>query len=328
MEITVEDLLDKYKTMVKIRRFEEKVSELFAKGKIPGFLHLSIGQEAVPAGMRNVVKKGDYLISTHRAHGHMIAWGLDLSKMFAELFGKETGYNRGRGGSMHICDPNSGALFASAIVGAGTVIATGSGLSAKLRKTDQVTICFMGDGATEEGTFHEGLNLAAIWKLPVVFVVENNMYAISMCVKNAMLCEKISDRAKAYGMPGITVDGNDVLAVHKAFKDAVKRARDGGGPTLIECLTYRHHGHWEGDPDYTAEVYRKREEVQEWLKRDPIKIFEIKLKEMGVLNQQIIEKIEKEIQVEIEEAVKYAERSPLPDPEKIIEDVFSTTDGV
>jgi len=149
-----------------------------------------------------------------------------------------------------------------------------------------------------------------------------------MCVKNAMLCEKISDRAKAYGMPGITVDGNDVLAVHKAFKDAVKRARDGGGPTLIECLTYRHHGHWEGDPDYTAEVYRKREEVQEWLKRDPIKIFEIKLKEMGVLNQQIIEKIEKEIQVEIEEAVKYAERSPLPDPEKIIEDVFFTTDGV
>ncbi|MEM3597468.1 MAG: thiamine pyrophosphate-dependent dehydrogenase E1 component subunit alpha, partial [Candidatus Hadarchaeum sp.] len=227
MEVSVNELIDKYKTMVKIRRFEEKVGELFAKGKIPGFLHLSIGQEAVPAGMRNVVKKGDYLISTHRAHGHMIAWGLDLSKMFAELFGKETGYNRGRGGSMHISDYESGALFASAIVGAGTVIATGSGLSAKLRRTDQVTICFMGDGAAEEGTFHEGLNLAAIWKLPVIFVVENNMYAISMCVKNAMLCEKISDRAKAYGMPGVTVDGNDVLEVYNAFKDAVKRAREG-----------------------------------------------------------------------------------------------------
>lgn len=319
-----EDLLKIYKTMVRIRVFETKVAELFVKGKIPGLYHLSVGQEAIPAGACHALEEGDYLVSHHRGHGHMIGVGLKMPKMFAELFGKETGYNRGRGGSMHLADFDRNILGANGIVGAGIVIANGSGLSAKLRKTKQVTICFFGDGASQEGTFHEGLNLAAIWKLPVIFVCENNHYAFSFpsCVGCPV---GIAPRAAGYGIPGFRVDGNDPLAVYSSVKEAVERARKGEGPTLIEAVTYRMKGHWEGDPDHIKQIYRPRDEIQEWSAKDPLRKFREKLITMKILSKEMDEEINKKVQTEVEEAVKWAEAATYPFPEEMDKDVFATT---
>jgi TPP-dependent pyruvate/acetoin dehydrogenase alpha subunit len=317
------ELLKIYETMLRIRSFETKVAELFAAGKIPGLYHLSIGQEAIPAGACLALEKGDYLISHHRGHGHMIGVGLEMSKMFAELFGKEAGYNRGRGGSMHLADFERNILGANGIVGAGIVIATGSGLSAKLRKTKQITICFFGDGASQEGTFHEGLNLAAIWKLPVIFLCENNQYAFSYPARSGCPVG-IASRAVAYGIPGVKVDGNDPLEVYNAVKDAAARARSGDGPTLIEAITYRWQGHWEGDPDHHKEIYRPRTEIQEWMAKDPIERFREKLMKMKLLSEETDGEIKKKIQVEVEEAVKFAEAAPYPDPKEMAKDVFAT----
>ena len=259
MDFSKEQLLDFYRTMYTIRRFEENVNNLFLAGEIPGFVHLYIGEEAIATGMMANLSPKDYITSTHRGHGHTIAKGADLNRMMAEIFGKSTGYCKGKGGSMHIADFSIGMLGANGVVGGGYNLAVGAGLAAKLSGTDQVSVCFFGDGASNRGTFHEGMNMAAAWKLPVVFVCENNQWASTTPYRTTTSVENISDRAIGYGIPGVVVDGNDVFAVYEAAQAAVERARDGGGPTLLEAKTYRIKGHFVGDP----EMYRTKEEVQD-----------------------------------------------------------------
>lgn len=319
MAIAKEKLIDMYRVIVRIRSFEERVVKEFAAGNIPGAAHLYAGEEAVAVGACANLRPDDYITSTHRGHGHLIAKGGKTERMMAELYGKKTGYNKGKGGSMHIADMEIGILGANAIVGAGIPIAGGAALSAKMRGTDQVAICFFGDGATNTSRFHEGVNLAACWNLPVVYIIENNMYAESTALSAACKLANLSDRASAYGIPGKTVDGNDVLAVYEAVGEAVARARKSQGPTLIECKTYRHRGHFEGDP----QTYKTKEEVEEWQKKDPIPRFRKQLIEMGVLTEEDADKIGQEMKEEIEKAVKFAEESPLPAPEEALEDVYA-----
>ena len=233
MDIPKDRLILMYERMLKIRHFETRVMELFAAGEMPGFVHLYLGQEAVAVGACAALRDDDYITSTHRGHGHIIAKGAEMKYMMAELYGKATGYNKGKGGSQHIAWPGLGILGANGIVGGGLPIATGAAFSARLRKSDQVAVCFFGDGASNEGAFHEALNLASIWKLPVVYICENNQYALSMPVQKGCAVERLSVRAAGYGMPGVTVDGNDLLAVHAAVREAVARARAGEGPSLI-----------------------------------------------------------------------------------------------
>jgi len=319
MEVPREKLVEMYRKMLQIRLFEEKVFELYGQNMVPGTIHLYAGQEAVAVGVCSTLRKDDYITSTHRGHGHCIAKGADLKRVMAEILGKRTGYCKGKGGSMHIADFSVGVLGATAVVGAGLPIATGAALSIKLRKTDQVSVCFFGDGASNQGTFHESLNIAAIWQLPVVFVCENNLYAMGTRQTRVMRIENIADRATAYGMPGVTVDGNDVLAVYKAAETAVERARKGEGPTLLECKTYRHKGHSRMDPA----KYRPKEEVEEWLAKDPIKRLRSKLLEANIMSEAEMEEVEREVTAEIEEAVKFALESPYPEPEEALEDVYA-----
>jgi len=319
MKIGKEKLTDMYRAMVRIRLFEERVVKEFAAGHIPGFVHVYSGEEAVAVGACANLTDDDYITSTHRGHGHVIAKGGKTDRMMAELYGKKTGYNKGKGGSMHIAEVDIGILGADAIVGGGIPVAGGAALSAKMRETDQVAVCFLGDGATNNARFHEGVNLASIWKLPVVYVIENNVYAETTPVSYAMNIPNIADRAVSYGIPGVTVDGNDVLAVYEAVAEAVARARKGGGPTLVECKTCRHHGHFEGD----SMTYRSKAEVEECKKRDPIPRFRKSLAEMGILTEEGAGKIDQEIAKEIDEAVKFAEESPLPAPEEALEDVYA-----
>jgi len=314
-----EKLIKMYRKMLEVRQFEEKVYELYGQNLVPGTIHLYAGQEAVAVGVCANLRREDYIVSTHRGHGHCIAKGADLKRVMAEILGKKTGYCKGKGGSMHIADFSVGILGATGVVGAGIPIAVGAGLSIKLRGTDQVVACFFGDGASNQGTFHEGINMAAIWKLPVLFVCENNLYAMGTRQSRVMLIEKISERAAAYGIPGVTVDGNDVLAVYEAAKEAIERAKRGEGPTLIECRTYRHKGHSRMDPA----TYRPKEEVEYWLKKDPIKRFRGRLLEMGILTEEEAEKIEDEVSQAIEEAVKFALESPYPEPEEALKDVYA-----
>jgi len=316
--LTHEKMIELYKNMVTIRRFEEKVSELFAKGAIPGFVHLYIGQEAVAVGVCANLRKEDYIVSTHRGHGHCIAKGANLNKMMAELFGKASGCCKGKGGSMHIADYGSGILGANAIVGANIPIAAGAAFAAKSRGTDQVGVAFFGDGASSTGAFHEGINIAAVWKLPAIFVCENNLYAISTRANRTIPVRNIADKAAAYGIPGVVVDGMDVIAVYDAAHEAVERAKRGEGPTLIECKTYRFCGSFEGDP----QLYRSKEEREEWRKRDPLN-FGRKLVETGHMTDVELEKIELEIKSTIEEAVKYASESPYPESEEATTDLFA-----
>ncbi len=271
-EIREEKLIEMYKEMVKIRLFEESMEDLCFRGSVPGTMHLYVGQEAVAVGVCANLRKGDYVISTHRGHAHSIAKGIELKKIAAEILGKVTGCCRGRAGSMHLSDPSVGLLYSSAIVGAGVPLAVGAGLSIKLKGTDQVAVAFFGDGASNTGGFHEGLNLASIWKLPVIFVCENNLYAISVSVKKSTSVKDIATRASAYNMPGAIVDGNDLTVINKVTKEAVKRARRREGPSLIECKTYRCLGHYTGDVE---QPYRTREEVEVWKKRCPIRRLEI-----------------------------------------------------
>jgi pyruvate dehydrogenase E1 component alpha subunit len=308
-----------YRKMLEIRFFEEKVFELYAQNLVPGTIHLYAGEEAVAVGVCSNLRKDDYITSTHRGHGHCIAKGADLKKTMAEILGKETGYCKGKGGSMHIADFSIGMLGATAVVGAGIPIAVGAGLSAKLRNTDQVVACFFGEGASNQGTFHEAINLATVWKLPVIFVCENNLYAMGTRQSKVMAIKNIADRAPAYGVPGVVVDGNDVLAVYGAVQEAVVRARKGEGPTLIECKTYRSRGHSRVD----AARYRPREEVDEWLAKDPIKRFREKLLEAKTFTEKAIEQIEAETAARIEEAVKFAVDSPYPEPEEALQDVYA-----
>ncbi len=321
MAATIENakLLAMYANMLTIRLFETRVSELFAQGKLPGFIHLYIGEEAVATGVCAHLGAGDYITSTHRGHGHLISKGGDLNRMMAELYGKRTGYCKGKGGSMHIADVDLGILGANGIVGGGPPIASGAALAIQYGGRHDVVACFFGDGASNQGTFHEGLNMAAIWKLPVVFVCENNYYGISLSQAKHQTISDIADRAKAYDVPGVAVDGNDVMAVYEAAGEAVKRAREGKGPSLIECKTYRHKGHFEGDPT----VYRPKEEFEAWLKKDPLPRFESALREMGLLTAARVTDLRKEIGAKVEAAVKFAEDSPWPEPEEILQDVYT-----
>jgi pyruvate dehydrogenase E1 component alpha subunit len=304
--------------MQRIRSFEEAVIELFARGKIPGFLHTYVGEEAVAAGVCAVLRPEDKIISTHRGHGHLIAKGGQLDLMMAELFGKRTGYCKGKGGSMHIAEPDLGMLGANAIVGAGTVIINGAALTAQYWGKDEVAVAFFGDGASNTGAFHEALNMAAVWNLPSIFVCENNAYAESTPQSYHQKNQDVADRAIGYGMPSSKVDGNDPGAVYLAAEEAVGRARSGGGPTLIEAKTYRIRGHYEGDP----EIYRTKEEVEIWKKKDPIERWRNVLLERGV-PAETFEEIDARIDQELKDAVAFAEESPTPDPTEARSDIYT-----
>jgi pyruvate dehydrogenase E1 component alpha subunit len=309
--------IDMFKKMLEIRKFEEKVYDLFTQNLIPGTMHLYTGEEAVAVGVCAALDPHDYITSTHRGHGHCIAKGASLKKMMAELFGKRTGYCKGKGGSMHITDKSIGMLGANAVVGGAIPIAVGAGLSCKLKYPDRMVACFFGDGASNQGTFHEGINLAAIWNLPVLFVCENNLYAMGTRKSMAMKIENISERARSYGIPGITVDGNDVMAVYGAARKAVERAKNEEGPTLLECKTYRHRGHSRFDPA----TYRPEEEVREWMERDPLMVFKKALLQKGI-PEEFFQKIIDQVNTEIEEAVAFARESPLPRPEEALDDIW------
>jgi len=319
MVIDKEKLEEMYRIMVRIRTFEEMVAKEFSRGNIPCHAHLYIGQEAIATGACMNLRPDDYIVSNHRGHGHVIAKGAKTDRMFAELYGKKTGYCKGKGGSMHIADVGIGIMGANAIVGAGITIAGGIALSAKLRKTDQVCLCFFGDGAANTSRFHEGINMASILKLPVVYVVENNMYAISVPISYAMNVPNVADRSSAYGIPGKVVDGNDVLAVYETVGEAVARARKGEGPSIIECRAFRWYGHYTGDP----QKYVSMEEVAEWKKKDPIPRLRKYLIDNAILTEMDTKKIDQEISEEIEEAVRFAKESPFPDPKEVLEDLYA-----
>ncbi|WP_239544265.1 thiamine pyrophosphate-dependent dehydrogenase E1 component subunit alpha [Virgibacillus halotolerans] len=306
--------------MLLIRKFEEAVEKLYQEGKIPGTMHLCIGQEATAVGACAALTNEDKITSTHRGHGHSIAKGTEIKPMMAEILGKATGYCKGKGGSMHIADLNVGNLGANAIVAAGLSIGPGAALASKMKNEGYVVLCFFGDGATNEGAFHEALNLASVWDLPVIFFCENNLYGMSGSIKEMINVEHISERAKAYGIPGITINGNDVMEVARFTQEAVDRARNGKGPTLIEAETYRWRGHSRSD----ARKYRSREEEKEWRKsRDPIASFKEKLLEENVLTEDAFLELEKRIDAEIIGAVKFAEESPEPSLDILETDIYA-----
>ncbi len=300
-----------------IRRFEESAEDAYTRGKSYGTMHLSIGQEASAVGICAPLTDADYITSTHRGHGHCIAKGAEVRRMFAEFLGREDGYCRGRGGSMHIADPSKGNLGANGIVGGGIPIAVGAALTAKRRKSGAVAVCFFGDGANNEGAFHESLNIAAVWKLPVVFVCENNQYGMSTSTARSTAVKNVADRASAYAMPGVVVDGNDFAAVAEASFEAADRARRGEGPTLIECKTYRTRGHSRSDRNR----YRSKQEIAEWTARDPIARFETELLALGVLQGSELEVVRAEVEEEIAAGVAFAEASPVPLARDLLDNV-------
>jgi pyruvate dehydrogenase E1 component alpha subunit len=311
--------IDMLSKMYTIRFFEETVDDLFARGLVHGTMHLSIGQEASAVGSISALRDTDYILSTHRGHGHCIAKGADLNLMMAEFLGKETGYCRGRGGSMHIADMEGRNLGANGVVGGGIPLAVGVGLSLQMQRTDEIIMGFFGDGAANQGGFHEALNMAAIWTLPVVYVCENNQYGMSMSTNRAFKIERIAQRADGYGMAGKTVDGNDVIEVFEAAAEAVERARTGGGPTLLECVTYRWKGHSKSD----QELYRTKDEIGAWKKRDPVRLFRERLVTEGVITDEEASSIEAEAGHTISEAVEFARSSPEPDVDTILEGVYA-----
>lgn len=311
-------MLQVYEQMQTIRNFEESAGREFANGKIPGFVHLYAGEEAVAVGVCSHLTDDDFITSHHRGHGHCIAKGVDLREMTAELLGREAGACRGKGGSMHIADVHKGMLGANGIVGGGFPLATGAGLTCKYNGRGQVAVCFFGDGASNQGTFHESLNLAGIWQLPVVFVAENNGYAESTPVTYHMSCRDIAERAAGYNMPGVTVDGLDVFAVYEAAGEAVARARRGEGPSLIECKTYRYFGHFEGD----TTTYRTKEELASFRERDPIQALRRSMTARGVASGEQLDAIDQRVQARIDDAWRFAEESPLPAPEDALTDVY------
>jgi len=323
MAIGKKELVEMYAKLLTIRRFEERMLELQTAGALPGGVHTYIGEEAVAVGVCANLRVDDRITSTHRGHGHIIAKGGDIKRMMAELFGAKTGYCKGKGGSMHIADFDIGILGANGIVGGGLPIATGSGLASKLRGDDQVTVCFFSDGAANQGTFHESVNLAAIWKLPVIYVCENNMYAVTTPALYAVSVEDIADRGPGYGIPGVSVDGQDVMAVYEATAEAVRRAREGSGPSLIECKTYRYMGHMGGKEVFGRATYRADEEIEEWKRKDPVTDFEASLVRTGTLTSEDATRIDEQIGVQLEEAVAFAQQSPLPAPEDALEDLFA-----
>jgi pyruvate dehydrogenase E1 component alpha subunit len=327
-----DELLTMLRQMREIRNFEDTVYDLLGRNIIKGASHLYAGEEAVAVGAISAIREDDYITSTHRGHGHCHAHGdkhaktpeakqEHLNRMMAELCGRATGYCRGRGGSMHIADVSKGNLGATGIVGGNIPVATGAALAIKMRGTDQVVLCFFGDGASNTGNFHESLNMASTWGLPVIYICENNLYGMSVPFCKASKCPDVARRASAYEMPGVIVDGMDVLAVREAVAEAVERARRGEGPTLIEAKTYRYYGHSRSDP----RVYRTREEEEAWRARDPIKRFEAFLLEHGIATQEELQEIERRAEEAIQKAVEFALNSPFPSPDELYEDVYAPT---
>jgi acetoin:2,6-dichlorophenolindophenol oxidoreductase subunit alpha len=306
--------------MLTIRRFEERASADYHAGKIYGVVHCYIGEEAVAVGVCSALDRRDRIISTHRGHGHCIAKGADLNRMMAELYGRQTGYCKGKGGSMHIADFGIGMLGANGIVAGGISIITGAGLAAQLEGKGGVAISFFGDGASNAGPFHECLNIAATWKLPMLYVCENNLYAAQTSAAATHAVSDVAARAAGYGIPGFVVDGNDIVAVHQATIRAVERARSGGGPTLIECKTYRQRAHTErkGQPDP-----RDKTEVEAWKQKDPIALLERQLRDQGALDDAGLQAIERDVMGALEAAIAFAEASPFPLPEQATDDVFA-----
>lgn len=308
-----------YRTMWKIRLFEEAVEKLFLDGEIPGFVHLYIGEEAIATGVCANLTNSDYIESTHRGHGHTLAKGADLNRAMAEIFGRKTGFCKGKGGSMHIADFSVGMLGANGVVGGGFNLAVGAGMAIEYQNRKDVSVVFFGDGASNRGTFHEAANMAAAWKLPVIFVCENNQWASTTPHLTQTSVENISDRAVGYGMPSIIVDGNDVFAVYEGMKEAVERARQGGGPTFLEAKTYRIKGHFVGDP----EMYRTREEVKEqYDNNDPIKNFEKRALQDNLLTKKEMEAIKAEVEKAIEDSLEFARKSPYPELEELFNDLY------
>jgi pyruvate dehydrogenase E1 component alpha subunit len=318
MTLSQDEMLQMYRKMLEVRRFEENIADLYHKGNVPSSAHLYIGQEAVAVGVCSNLRRDDYVLTTHRGHAHNIAKGASMRKLAAEILGKATGLCKGKGGSMRATSFADGAIYSCSIVGANIPIAAGVGLSIKMRKTDQVVACFFGEGASNIGDFHEGLNLAALWNLPVIYVCENNLYALSVSQSRSTLLENIAARAPAYGIPGVIVDGNDALAVHEAAEKAVQDARSGQGPTLIECKTYRWLGHHAGDPGLD---YRTREEVEAWKRRDPVKSFKELLISRGAAEEKI-KAIEAKVEEAVRDAMNFALESPYTSPEDLFKDVF------
>lgn len=311
-------LLAYYKKMLELRVFEVKVQELYRNGRLPGFVHLYVGEEAVAVGVCASLRNEDLIFSTHRGHGHALAKGVPGRVVLAELWGKVTGCSGGRGGSMHMYAPEWGFMGTNGIVGAPIPLATGGGLTAKLAKKGGVAVSFFGEGAVNSGSFHEAVNFGAVWNLPVIYVCENNLYATEMAFSRATKNISVASRAAAYGMKGVEVDGQDVMAVHAAASEAIRIARADGGPTLIECKTYRYVGHHEGDP---GTDYRTKEEVREWKGKDPVKLARKRLLDSGVA-ESTLAAVDQEVEVWIEEAVQFAESSPEPSAESVTEHVY------
>lgn len=318
-QVSPADVKEALRRMHLIRMFEEMAEDSYIRGLTHGTMHLSIGQEASAVGITMALRKTDYITSTHRGHGHCIGKGAEAKYMFAEFFGKEEGYCHGRGGSMHIADPESGNLGANGIVGGGIPIAVGAALAIKKQKRDDVAVCFFGDGASNEGAFHESLNMAAIWKLPVIFVCENNKYGMSVSTERSMSVPNVADRAAAYNMPGVIVDGNNLADVAEAMMVATARARGGEGPTLIECKTYRTRGHSRSDRN----KYRSKEEIDEWKARDPIPLFVGELKALGIVDDIEAEAIRVAAAAEIEDGFNYARGGTDPTPDTLTRDVYA-----
>lgn len=307
-----------YESMLRIRRFEEKAIEIFSAGKIPGFIHSYIGEEAIAVGVCSALEPTDYITGTHRGHGHCLAKGMKMDRMMAELYGKATGYNKGKGGSMHIVDFSMGVLGCNGIVAGGIGMATGAAWGNQILKNGHVVVSFFGDGAMNRGTFHESVNMASIWSLPIVYVVEANGWGISFSTKNSIHITDLSERAKSYGIPGVNLDGYDVLAVHEAAQAAIARARSGQGPSLLVCNAPRMRGHEEGDP----QTYRPKEDIEKARKNDPVARFRAYLIKNEILSETEAKGVEHKVEAEVSMAVQFADESPYPDPVQAMADMF------
>ena len=316
-------LMEMLRRMLRIRHFEEAVITMVERGEIVGAAHSYIGEEAVAVGACLALRDDDWMTGNHRSHGHPIAKGGDVRKAMAELLGKSTGFCKGKGGSMHLADFSIGILGESGILGSSIPTAVGAALGSKLQGNDRVAVPFFGDGASNEGAFHESINLAAVWKLPVIFLCENNQYAVTSSFKDMVASENISDRSVAYNIPGVLVDGQDVIAMYEAVSVAVARARSGQGPSLIEGRTYRYYEHSLGLNRIVRDLYREDDEVEEWKKRDPISIHKERLLEQGIATQEEIELMEQETKEQIEDAITFARESPYPEPGDLFEDMFA-----
>ena len=320
MKLESEQLIEMYRRLLRIRIFDEAAVDLIKKGEIPGAAHTSIGQEGEIVGACMALRDDDYMVGNHRSHGHPIGKGADLKALMAELLGKKTGVNQGKGGSMHLADFKVGSVGETSIVGSGIPLAAGAALGAKMLRTDRVCLCFFGDGASNEGAFHEGINLAAVWKLPAIFLCENNMYAVSTPASTTVAVKDIAERAKAYDIPGVVVDGQDAVAVYEVVSEAVKRARAGLGPSLIEAKTYRYLEHAIG---MRAGNYRSEAEINEWKKRDPIVLMRGELVRNRVVGEPEVTDIEAQVRVEVEQAVEFARNSPFPAADEAFDHVYA-----